>query len=61
MRPNRIPIGRLFDLLNPLIVRMMGVNINRRTIENIKKSGLVIEREEDLLSDIVKLIVARPS
>ncbi|MBI5756378.1 MAG: methyltransferase domain-containing protein [Nitrospirae bacterium] len=61
MRPNRIPIGRLFDLLNPLIVRMMGVNINRRTIENIKKSGLVIEREEDLLSDIVKLIVARPA
>ena len=61
MRPNRIPIGWLFDLLNPLIVRMMGVNINRRTIENIKKSGLVIEREEDLLSDIVKLIVARPA
>jgi hypothetical protein len=33
--------------------------MNRRTIENIKKSGLVIEREEDLLSDIVKLIVER--
>lgn len=61
MRPNRIPIGRLFDLVNPLIVRLTGVNINRRTIENIKKSGLVIEREEDLLSDIVKLIVARPA
>lgn len=61
MRPNRIPVGWLFDLLNPLIVRMMGVNINRRTIENIKKAGLSIEKEEDLLSDIVKLIVARPA
>jgi len=61
MRPNRIPMGWLFDLLNPLIVRMMGVNINRRTIQNIKKSGLVIEREVDLPSDIVKLIIARPA
>lgn len=61
MRPNRIPVGWLFDLLNPIIVRMMGVNINRRTIENIKKSGLVIEKEVDLLSDIVKLIVVKPA
>lgn len=61
MRPNRIPIGWLFDVLNPLVVRIMGVNINRRTLESIKKSGVVIEREEDLLSDIVKLIVARPA
>lgn len=61
MRPYRIPVGWLFDLLNPMIVRIMGVNINRRTIENIKKSGLIIEREEELLSDIVKLIVARPA
>lgn len=61
MRPNRIPVGWLFDLLNPLIVRIMGLNINRETAENIRKSGLIIEREEELLSDIVKLIVARPS
>lgn len=61
MRPNRIPVGWLFDLLNPLIVRVMGVNINRRTVENIKKARLSIEKEEDLLSDIVKLIVARPA
>lgn len=61
MRPYRIPVGWLFDLLNPLVVRIMGVNINRRTTENIKKAGLVIEKEGELFSDIVMLIVARPS
>lgn len=60
MRPEKIPIGWLFDFINPFVVRMMGVNINRRTIENIKKSGLIIEKEESLLLDIFKLIVARP-
>jgi len=29
-------------------------------VENIRAAGLHIEREENLLSDIVKLIVARP-
>ena len=28
-------LGILFDALNPLIVRMMGANINRRTVDNI--------------------------
>jgi len=35
--------GRVMDILNPMVVRMMGANINRHTVENIQKSGLVIE------------------
>lgn len=57
--PNEI-FGTLMDLLNPLVVRMMGANINRRTEENIRKAGLEIELIQDLAMDgIFKLIVAR--
>ena len=53
-------LGNVADAINPLVVRMMGANINRRTEDNIERSGLRIERVESLWRDIVKLIVARP-
>jgi len=60
MRPNSPILGFLFDLLNPLVVRMMGANINRRTLENIHHSGWKVLVEENLLSDVVKWIEAEP-
>jgi phosphatidylethanolamine/phosphatidyl-N-methylethanolamine N-methyltransferase len=60
MRSADKAIGALMDLLNPLIVRIMGANINRKTIENVQKSGLIIERVEDMgMGGIFKMIVAR--
>lgn len=57
--PNPL-LGAVMDFLNPLIVRMMGANINRRTMENIHMAGLEIEQVEDLgAGGIFKLIVAR--
>ncbi|HEY5729824.1 MAG TPA: methyltransferase domain-containing protein [Anaerolineales bacterium] len=57
--PNPI-IGTLMDILNPIVVRLMGANINRKTVENITQSELEIERIEDLgTGGIFKLIVAR--
>jgi len=39
---------------------MMGANINRRTVENVQKSGLVLEKVENLgMGGIFKLIQAR--
>ena len=53
-------MGMLMDFCNPLVVRMTGVNINRRTVENSHKSGLCVERVEDLgMGGIFKLIIAR--
>jgi ubiquinone/menaquinone biosynthesis C-methylase UbiE len=60
MRPGNRILGFLFDILNPLVVRMMGANINRRTIENIKNAGWRIKAEEHLSSDIVRWIEAEP-
>jgi phosphatidylethanolamine/phosphatidyl-N-methylethanolamine N-methyltransferase len=60
MRSPNPMIGAVMDFLNPAIVRMMGANINRRTVENVRKAGLGIERIEDLgMGGIIKLIVAR--
>jgi ubiquinone/menaquinone biosynthesis C-methylase UbiE len=59
MRPENPILGLLFDLLNPVVVRMMGANINRRTMDNIRKAGWRIGLEERLSSSIVRLIEAR--
>jgi ubiquinone/menaquinone biosynthesis C-methylase UbiE len=60
MRPGNRALGFLFDRLNPMVVRMMGANINRRTVENIQKAGWKIRAEERLSSDIVRWIEAEP-
>lgn len=58
VRPGNPFLGLLFDLLNPMVVRMMGANINRRTMENIRKAGWQIRVEQRLYSDIVRWIEA---
>ena len=60
MRPGNPVLGFLFDLVNPLVVRMMGANINRMTIDNIKSAGWQIKIEQKLSSDIVRWIEAKP-
>jgi len=60
MRPDRRVPGSLFDFLNPMIVRMMGANINRRTMDNIRRAGWNITVDEHLSSDIVRWIEAQP-
>ena len=55
---NRV-LARLMNLVNPLAVRMMGANINRRTVDNVVGSGLTIEKVTDLGGGILKLIEAK--
>jgi hypothetical protein len=60
MRSANSILGALMDFINPLVVRVMGANINRRTVENVQAAGLQIESVEDLgMGGIFKLIVAR--
>jgi ubiquinone/menaquinone biosynthesis C-methylase UbiE len=60
MRPGNALLGFFFDILNPMVVRMMGANINRRTVKNVQKAGWKIRVEERLSSDIVRWIEAEP-
>jgi SAM-dependent methyltransferase len=58
MRPGWL-LGRVFDLLDPLMSRLMGPHINRRTLDNIRRAGLEPMQERDVFSDWVKIIVAQ--
>jgi len=60
MRPENPFLGLVFDALNPLVVRLIGANINRKTINNIHSAGWTVETVRDLSSDIVRWIEARP-
>ncbi|MBU2602533.1 MAG: class I SAM-dependent methyltransferase [Actinobacteria bacterium] len=56
MKPVLRQVMRAAD---PMVVRMMGANITRRTRNNIEAAGFLIEKETDLWLDIVKLFQAR--
>jgi phosphatidylethanolamine/phosphatidyl-N-methylethanolamine N-methyltransferase len=60
MRPRNAFPGFLFDIMNPIVVRMMGANINRHTMENISRSGWNILKDEPLSYDIVHWVEAIP-
>ena len=59
MRPGTPWLAAVFDWLDPFVSRR-GPHINRRTMETIRAAGFVVEREENLMSDVLKLVVAHP-
>jgi phosphatidylethanolamine/phosphatidyl-N-methylethanolamine N-methyltransferase len=59
VRINKPLIGLLMDFANPLAVRIMGANINRQTVQNVKRAGLQIIDVQDLKGELVKLIHAK--
>ncbi len=52
--------GQVADVANPVVVRVVGANINRRTLDNIAKAGLRLDRVDDVWRDIVKVVIVRP-
>jgi ubiquinone/menaquinone biosynthesis C-methylase UbiE len=56
---SRHPVLRpLMHLANPVVVRLMGANINRETVDSILRAGFVGVQVEDLWLDILKMIEA---
>lgn len=53
-------LGWLMDVLNPVSLNLVGSNINRRTVENVKLAGIDIQEVRNMSGKIVKLIVAKP-
>jgi len=60
MRPGSEILGRLFDAVNPLTVRLTGANINRRTLETLTEAGWHLRSVENLSLDVVRWIEAVP-
>lgn len=55
---NRL-VRPLMHAMNPLVVRVMGANINRQTVANVERAGFQVLQIDNVMSDIVKLIEAR--
>lgn len=53
---NRL-IGMLMDLINPLIVRLLGFNINRKTEKNIVDAGFYSYQVRHLWFDIFRMFI----
>ena len=60
VRSANVIMGVFMDVFDPLMVRLMGPHINRRTVENVQKAGLTLEQVDDMgMGGIFKLIQAR--
>lgn len=56
---SNVILGTIMSFASPLVVRLMGANINRRTVNNVIRSGLILEKVTELGVGIFKLIEAR--
>jgi phosphatidylethanolamine/phosphatidyl-N-methylethanolamine N-methyltransferase len=52
-------IAKAMNFINPVVVALVGANINRDTLKNVKASGFASVRIDEHSSDIIKLIEAR--
>lgn len=59
VRSERKLLGKIMDILNPIVVRLMGPNINRKTVKNVHLAGFSKINAYNLdSSGIFKLIIA---
>lgn len=61
MRSENGLVGKMLDLINPLTVRIVGANVNRKTIKNIEKAGLKIEQQNYLMTSIMRKLIISPN
>lgn len=59
MRSDNVALGKLMDAANPLIVRMWGANINRKTMENLQAAGLEVKQEKQLMGSIMRELILK--
>lgn len=56
---SNLAIAWVMNLLNPLVVKLFGANINRNTIKNVKACAFSTVRFDERSGDILKLIEAK--
>lgn len=52
-------LAKLMNWLNPLVVRLVGANINRNTVKNVKACAFTTVQVDERSGDIIKLIKAQ--
>lgn len=56
VRSKNFLLGFIMDILNPLVVRMIGANINRNTVDSVAKAGFRNSYVENRVGDVIKYI-----
>ncbi|MDG5787973.1 class I SAM-dependent methyltransferase [Evansella sp. AB-P1] len=54
MRSDNRVLGKMMDVINPLVVNIIGANINRKTIFNVQNVGFHLVSEKLLMGSIMK-------
>ncbi len=52
-------LAAIMNLLNPIVVRLVGANINRNTVKNVKACAFTSVHVDERSSHLIKLIEAR--
>ncbi len=61
MKSDNTLIASIEDLFNPITASITGVNINRETVENVKKAGLnIIDVKNMAMKDVFRSIRSKP-
>ena len=58
LRPGGRLMGAVFDVLDTVVVRVAGSHINRRTVDNVRKAGWTIQKDESFFFGIVRWLEA---
>jgi phosphatidylethanolamine/phosphatidyl-N-methylethanolamine N-methyltransferase len=58
VRPDGRLMGKVFDALDTLVVRVAGSHVNRKTVDNIRSAGWKIEIEEAYYSSVIRWVEA---
>lgn len=62
MLSDHLPIALMLHALNPLTVRMVGANVNRKTMTNLHTAGFVIDDVRNVaMFDVLRQIEANPN
>ncbi|AIY86174.1 MULTISPECIES: class I SAM-dependent methyltransferase [unclassified Thermotoga] len=59
MRSRKCYVNAMLFVMHIFTKLLLGTSMLRKTVDNIKKAGFVIEKEKHLLGDVVRLITAR--
>ncbi|MFT9487721.1 MAG: class I SAM-dependent methyltransferase [Tepidibacillus sp.] len=61
MRSDQPMMGKMMDMINPLVVGMIGANINRDTMKNLELAGFKLKNEHRILGSMYRLITLDPN
>ena len=60
LRPDNPLLAGMTDVLSPIVVQLIGANLNRRTLDNARLAGLDVIRVEELaMAGMYRLITAQ--